>query len=86
MISVQVFSVASFAWALVALGQVAPGADSPAAASKNRASVPTFHCLSIYWSPENGQAGKKVLVKFREAAEKTWHDGLPMRYNPRKNA
>src|SRR3954447_21397380 len=49
-------------------------------------SVSTFHCLSIYWSPEKGEAGKKVLVKFREAsaAENKWHEGLPMRYNPVK--
>ena len=61
-------------------------ADSPpATTSKTQASfVPTFHCLSIYWTPENGQAEKKVLVKFREVAENKWHDGLPMRYNPVK--
>jgi hypothetical protein len=46
--------------------------------------VPTFHCLGVYWSPEGGQADRKVLVKFRETAERTWHDGLPMRYNPVK--
>ena len=44
--------------------------------------VPTFHCLSVYWSPEGGEIGKKVLVKFRAASEQLWHDGLPMRYNP----
>ncbi len=60
--------------------EVAPATTSKVAAM----AVPTFHCLGIYWSPENGEAGKKVLVKFREAAEKTWHDGLPMRYNPVK--
>jgi hypothetical protein len=55
------------------------------AASKTQAScVPTFHCLSVYWSPENGEAGKKVLVKFREVGKDAWSDGLPMRYNPVK--
>ncbi|MEX0744265.1 MAG: right-handed parallel beta-helix repeat-containing protein [Phycisphaeraceae bacterium] len=44
--------------------------------------VATFHCLGIYWSPENGEAGKQVLVKYREAGQDTWRDGLPMRYNP----
>ncbi|MBA3707595.1 MAG: right-handed parallel beta-helix repeat-containing protein [Planctomycetes bacterium] len=47
-------------------------------------SVPTFHCLSVYWSPENGEAAKKVLVKFREAAQHDWREGLAMRYNPVK--
>jgi len=53
--------------------------------------VPTFHCLSIYWSPEGGGAGKRVSVKYRQAVrgmkgsrvgEGGWCDGLPMRYNP----
>ncbi|HEY3323047.1 MAG TPA: right-handed parallel beta-helix repeat-containing protein [Planctomycetota bacterium] len=48
--------------------------------------VPTFHCLSLYWSPETGEAAKKVLVKFRETTQKTWRDGLPMRYNPVKTS
>ena len=84
-------AAALLALAFVAAGQiilaeepVKPGTDSaPATTSKVPAkSVSTFHCLSIYWSPENGEAGKKVLVKFRQAAQKTWNDGLPMRYNP----
>ena len=57
----------------------------PATTSKVQAScVATFHCLGLYWSPEKGEAGKNVLVKFREATEKTWRTGLPMRYNPVK--
>ncbi|HYF49100.1 MAG TPA: right-handed parallel beta-helix repeat-containing protein [Planctomycetota bacterium] len=44
--------------------------------------IPTFHCIGVYWSPEKGEASKKVLVKFREASEQAWRDGLPMRYNP----
>ena len=87
-------AAAFLALAFVAAGQIVlaeepvkPGTDSaPATTSKVPAtSVPTFHCLGIYWSPENGQAGKNVLVKFREAGEKTWHDGLAMRYNPVKS-
>ncbi|HTL52419.1 MAG TPA: hypothetical protein VL860_07595, partial [Planctomycetota bacterium] len=58
----------------------APAPTSQVAAT----SVSTFHCLSLYWSPEKGEAGKKVLVKFREDTEKTWHDGLALRYNPVK--
>ena len=74
---------------IIALGPVvlpvALAEDEQASTSKVPGlCVPTFHCLSIYWSPENGELGKKVLVKFRESTEKTWHDGLPMRYNPVK--
>ncbi|MBN1808092.1 MAG: right-handed parallel beta-helix repeat-containing protein [Planctomycetes bacterium] len=43
--------------------------------------IPTFHCLGIYWSPEKGEAAKKVFVKYREAGRGEWRDALPMRYN-----
>jgi hypothetical protein len=84
-------ALAVFAWTFVALGRIAlaqqaagiPDGSAPAITSKVAATaVPTFHCLGVYWSPENGQAGKNVQVKYRAAAEKTWHDALPMRYNP----
>jgi hypothetical protein len=84
----------SFALALVAAAQIARAADpvkpgvNPAPPTTSQAPatcVPTFHCLSLYWSPERGQAGKQVLVKFRQLAEPTWHDALPMRYNPVKS-
>ncbi len=44
--------------------------------------VPTFHCMSIYWSPAQGGSGREVSVRFREAGAKEWREGLPMRYNP----
>jgi len=56
---------------------------APATTSKVAAtSIPTFHCLGLYWSPEQGAVGKSVLVKFRAVGQKKWSDGLPMRYNP----
>ncbi len=63
-----------------------PGAD-PSLVTTSQAkplAIPTFHCLSVYWSPEQGQAGKNVLVKFRQAGQQAWREGLPMRYNPVK--
>ncbi|MCL2640642.1 MAG: right-handed parallel beta-helix repeat-containing protein [Phycisphaerales bacterium] len=45
-------------------------------------SVSTFHCLSVYWSPEEGGKDKQVLVRFREAGTQQWQTGLPMKYNP----
>src|SRR5690348_4057048 len=47
-------------------------------------SVSTFHCLSLYWSPQGGEASRRVFVRFRQPAELDWHEGLPMRYNPVK--
>lgn len=44
--------------------------------------VPTFHCLGVYWSPEGGEAGKQVLLRFRERGQRSWRDGLPMRHHP----
>ena len=44
--------------------------------------VPTFHCMSIYWSPAQGGSERNVSVRFREAGEKQWRAGLPLRYNP----
>lgn len=91
MVTLRTPAAALLGWTLIALGRVALAQEAagiadgsaPAITSKVAATaVPTFHCLGVYWSPENGQAGKKVLVTFRAAGEKTWHDGLPMRYNP----
>jgi hypothetical protein len=76
-----------FASAFIAGGSLCAEDPSTGTTSKVPAtSVSTFHCLSIYWSPENGEAGKKVLVKFRESTQKTWRDGLPMRFNPVKTS
>ena len=47
--------------------------------------VPTFHCLGVYWSPERGDAEKKVSIKYRESGQDKWRDGLSMRYNPVEN-
>jgi hypothetical protein len=64
--------------------QAAEPTDAPTTAKTTATSVSTFHCLSLYWSPENGEAGKKVFVKFRQAGQQAWRDGLPMRHNPVK--
>ncbi|MEO6868155.1 MAG: right-handed parallel beta-helix repeat-containing protein [Ginsengibacter sp.] len=44
--------------------------------------IPTFHCVSIYWSPEAGSINNHVLIEYRVFGEKKWLTGLPMRYNP----
>ncbi|MCL2648874.1 MAG: right-handed parallel beta-helix repeat-containing protein [Phycisphaerales bacterium] len=76
----DLLAAALFASVIAASLSFVSAADSPSQASATTAC--TFHCLSLYWTPEGGQAGKQVLVKFREAGSQTWREGLPMRYNP----
>src|ERR1035437_3429055 len=82
----KILAATFFSLSIISAGQLVPAADtSDAAATTSQVqalTVPTFHCLSVYWSPEKGEAAKQVLIKFREANEKAWHEGLPMRYNP----
>jgi len=44
--------------------------------------VPTFQCIGIYWSPAEGGAEHKVLVKYRRRGQPQWRAGLPLRYHP----
>ena len=75
MMSIRMLAAAFFSFGLLAVGHIVPAAESgkagadsapPATFKVPATSVATFHCLSIYWSPEKGQGGKNVLVKFRE--------------------
>jgi hypothetical protein len=84
-VSIRLTTTLTSGLATIAILVLATNASAEDAASGAQAScVPTFHCLGLYWSPEKGEAGKKVLVKFREASQKAWQDGLAMRYNPVK--
>lgn len=44
--------------------------------------IPTFHCISIYWSPEHRSADLRVKVNFRKIGCKQWQEGLPLVYHP----
>ncbi len=53
--------------------------------SKNEANaflVPTFHCIGIYFSPAQGSAERRVLVKYRKAGQEHWNEGFPLLYHP----
>ncbi|MCL2639594.1 MAG: right-handed parallel beta-helix repeat-containing protein [Phycisphaerales bacterium] len=81
----QILTAVLFSFTMAACS--GPQAAKPEVASKGppaaqATSVSTFHCLSLYWSPESGAANRQVFVKFREAGTQKWRDGLPMRYNP----
>lgn len=56
-------------------GPPAPAGDGPLV-------VPTFHCLSLYWSPAEGGAGRDVLVRYRPRGQPVWREGLPLRHRP----
>ncbi len=44
--------------------------------------VPTFHCLSLYWSPAGGAPDRGVNVRFRKAGGGRWREGHPLRHHP----
>ena len=50
----------------VSLAEPVPTTSSEAKAL----AVPTFHCLGVYWSPEGGDSGKKVSVKYRASGQR----------------
>jgi hypothetical protein len=57
------------------VGESVAAADTPFAIS-------TFHCLSVYWSPQDGSPYRNVWVKYRHKGGSEWLKALPMRYNP----
>ncbi|WP_414662968.1 hypothetical protein [Horticoccus sp. 23ND18S-11] len=74
------------AWFLCAAGAFRAFAQTEsggaAVAAGGAFAVPTFHCLSVYWSPAGGAADKAVLVRYRVQGAAAWRDALPLRYNP----
>jgi len=45
--------------------------------------VPTFECLGVYWSPEEGSEDKACEVSYRETASDRWMDGFPLWFDRR---
>ncbi len=67
---------------MVLLFRTAVAGTYPEKGASQVSLVPTFHCISIYWSPAQGGSDDEVSVRFREAGEKPWRVGLPLRSNP----
>lgn len=44
--------------------------------------VSTYHCLSLYWTPDDNGGGQPVTVQYRVTGDTTWRAALPMKYNP----
>lgn len=54
------------------------------ALSMAQTAIPTFNCMSLYWSPAGGGAEKDVLISYRKTGELQWKQALNLRYNPIK--
>ena len=48
-------------------------------------SAATFHCISVYWTPDNGSNNKNVLVRYRVSGSTKWLNALPIRYSDVKH-
>jgi hypothetical protein len=47
--------------------------------------VPTFHCVGLYWSPEDGSAENTCDVRYRPAGEEQWKEALPLWFDGRSS-
>lgn len=45
--------------------------------------VPTFHCFSIYWSPQGGGAERTCSLRYRVAGSPQWREALPLWFDAR---
>ena len=47
--------------------------------------VPTFQCVGLYWSPEDGSAENVCHVRYRPAGTETWREALPLWFDGRQS-
>lgn len=83
MLAASVFTMLRFPQAvriLLLLAAPLAGADAPGPAAV--LALPTFHCVGLYWTPEEGAASRDALVAYRPAGATAWRTGLPLRYHP----
>lgn len=48
--------------------------------------VPTFHSMSVLWSPPGGSADSPATVRFRPVGSEAWRDGFPLWFDGRDAA
>ncbi len=58
----------------------------PSASADEPTTVSTYHCLSLYWTPDDNGGGQPVTVQYRVTGDTAWRTALPMRYNPVSSA
>jgi hypothetical protein len=47
--------------------------------------VPTFHCVGLYWSPDNGAQDNVCRVRYRQAGAPEWREALPLWFDGRQS-
>ncbi|MBN2269632.1 MAG: right-handed parallel beta-helix repeat-containing protein [Sedimentisphaerales bacterium] len=65
----------SVLFALFCRGETSPP-DVPKA-------VPTFHCIGLYWNPQQGTVDNTCTVRYRSAGSDTWKAALPLWFDSR---
>lgn len=45
--------------------------------------VPTFHCIGVYWSPQDGHSDNICQVHYRSVGSTDWKEALPLWYDDR---
>ena len=46
--------------------------------------VPTFHCVGLYWSPDDGSAQNTCRVRYRQARSQQWSEAMPLWFDERR--
>jgi len=84
----------TFEWTYSKDGSVSEGDDTAwiddivfpinsALALERPLAVPTFHCIGIYWSPQEGRSHDLCQVRYRSLGSTGWKEALPLWYDDR---
>jgi len=46
--------------------------------------VPTFHCIGLYWTAEEGAADNTCQVRYRKSGSQDWKDAMPLWFDGRE--
>jgi len=47
--------------------------------------VPTFHCVGLYWSPEDGSAENMCRARYRPIGSDQWREAMPLWFDGRQS-
>jgi hypothetical protein len=47
--------------------------------------VPTFHCVGLYWSPEDGSAENMCRARYRPIGSDRWREAMPLWFDGRQS-
>jgi len=56
----------------------------PADAVERPSAVSTFHCIGVYWSPQDGSSDNFCQVHYRRVGSTEWKEALPLWYDDRE--